>query len=54
MATGMATQVAETYEKSKAPTAIARARWQTPTDPPALQSADLSDDTHVSPESRHE
>ena len=52
--TSTATQVAETYETSRGPKAIARARWQMPTDPPAPQSADPSDDTHVSPESRRE
>ena len=52
--TTTASEIAETYEKTKAPVALARARRQTPIDPPALQSADQSADTRVSLESPRE
>jgi hypothetical protein len=50
----MADEMAETYEKTKAPAAIAHARRRTPTDQPALQSDDLLADTRVTLESPRE
>ena len=56
----MAREVAESFEKTKTfePTKTtvrrADARRQTPTDPPAPQSGDLSADTRVTLESPHE
>jgi hypothetical protein len=56
----MAREVAESFEKTKtfetAKTTVRRAdaRRQTPTDPPAPQSGDLSADTRVTLESPHE
>lgn len=52
--TTMAMEIAESYEKTKAPAVLARVRQQTPIDQPAPQSSDLSDDTHVTLESPRE
>ena len=49
----MASDVAESYEKTKGPVRIS-ARRQMPTGPTALLSGDLSDDTHESPGSPRE
>jgi len=50
----MATDVAESYEKTKAGPVRVSARRQTPTGPNALLSGDPSDDTHESPWSPRE
>ena len=50
----MARDVAESFEKTKTNVRRADARRQTPTDPPAPQSGDLSADTRVTLESPHE
>ena len=52
--TAMAGEIAESYEKTKAPSAIARARRQTPIDPPVQQSADQSGDSRATLESPRE
>lgn len=50
----MATDVAESYEKTRATTIRVSARRQTPTGPLALQSGGPLDDTHESLVSPHE
>lgn len=50
----MATEVAESYETTKAVPVHISARRQTPTGPTALLSGDPSDDTHESPGSPRE
>jgi len=56
--TAMASQVAESYEKTKAASLseapLASARRRTPTDRPSPQSGDLSADTRETLESPHE
>ena len=50
----MASDVAESYEKTKAAPARVSARQQTPTDPSALRSGGPSDDTRETPGSPRE
>jgi hypothetical protein len=50
----LARNVAESFEKTKAAAPRQDARLQTPTGPPAPRSADLSADSHGSPESPRE
>ena len=50
----LATDVAENFEKTKTSSRLADARRQTPTDRPAPQSTDLSDDTRETLASPHE
>ena len=51
---GMAKDVAETFEKTKANVRRADAGLQTPIDPPVLQSSDLSADSRATLESPRE
>jgi hypothetical protein len=50
----VATEIAETFEKTKAAARLADAQPQTPTDPPSPQSSDRSADTREIPGSPRE